>query len=61
MLITDIPYLFIRLYAIFGVRNHDYTSYFLVLKNIVIITLQTTDVWINFNKPTKNHEEIVFV
>ncbi|CAF4121156.1 unnamed protein product, partial [Adineta steineri] len=53
MIITDIPYLIIRLYAIFGVRKHDYTSYFLVSKNIVIIILQTADVWMAFNKTTK--------
>ncbi|CAF1509568.1 unnamed protein product [Adineta steineri] len=53
MIITDIPYLIIRLYAIFGVRKHDYTSYFLVFKNIVVITLQTADVWMAFNKTTK--------
>jgi hypothetical protein len=57
MIITDIPYLIIRLYAIFGIRNHDYTSYFLVFKNIVVITLQTADVWIVFDE-TKTKKKI---
>jgi hypothetical protein len=61
MIITDIPYLIIRLYAIVGVRNNDYTSYFLVFKNIVIITIQTADVWIAFNKTTRQKRKMTFV
>ena len=61
MIMTDIPYLIIRLYVILGMKNHDYTSYFLVLKNIVIIILQTSELWINFNKPTRNNREIVSI
>lgn len=52
MLISDVPCLIIRLYAIFGVKNHEYTSYFLLVKNLVVIILQTADVWTSFN-PTK--------
>jgi len=53
VIITDIPYLIFRIYAIFGVRNHDYTSYFLVFKNIVVIVFQTADVWVIFNETTR--------
>jgi hypothetical protein len=52
MIITDIPYLAVRLYVIFGVTKHDYTSYFLVSKNIMVIILQTADVWIAFHETT---------
>lgn len=61
MIITDIPYLIIRLYAIFGVKNHEYTSYFLVLKNIVIITLQTADVWITYQQTKKKNRQVTSV
>jgi hypothetical protein len=61
VIITDIPYLIIRLYAIFGVRNNDYTSYFLVFKNIVIITIQTADVWITFTETTRKKRNVTFV
>ncbi|CAF1275167.1 unnamed protein product [Adineta ricciae] len=44
ILTTDIPYLIVRLYAIFGIRNHDYTSYFLVFKNLVSILFQIADI-----------------
>jgi len=61
VIITDIPYLIIRLYAIFGIRNNDYTSYFLVFKNIVIITIQTADVWITFTETTRKKRKVTFV
>ncbi|CAF3432392.1 unnamed protein product [Rotaria socialis] len=38
--LMDIPFLVIRLYAIFGCGSHDYTSYFFVFKNILLILLQ---------------------
>ena len=50
MLIMDVPYLCVRLYAIFGVRKHDYTSYFLVLKNIFTIILTTTEIRKNLHE-----------
>jgi hypothetical protein len=60
-IVTDIPYLIIRLYAIFGIINHDYTSYFLVFKNIFVIILQTADVWITFNGTTKQKRNLTSV
>ncbi len=36
----DIPFLIVRMYAIFGCGKHDYTSYFFVFKNLVVILLQ---------------------
>lgn len=38
--LMDIPFLAVRLYAMLGCGKHDYTSYFFVFKNIVIILLQ---------------------
>ncbi|CAF1065528.1 unnamed protein product [Adineta ricciae] len=38
--LMDIPFLVVRLYAIFGCGKHDYTSYFFVFKNVVVILLQ---------------------
>ena len=38
----DLPYLIVRLYAIFGGGSHDYTSYFFLFKNILLILLQMT-------------------
>ncbi|CAF1078407.1 unnamed protein product [Rotaria sp. Silwood1] len=38
--LMDIPFLIVRLYAIFGCGSHDYTSYFFVFKNILLILLQ---------------------
>lgn len=38
--LMDIPFLVVRLYAIFGCGSHDYTSYFFVFKNILLILLQ---------------------
>ncbi|CAF2994041.1 unnamed protein product [Rotaria sp. Silwood2] len=50
VIIMDVPHLIVRLYAIIGVRQHDYTSYFLVFKNIFIIILQIADIWTVFSK-----------
>jgi hypothetical protein len=61
MIVTDVPYIIIRLYAIFGVKNHDYTSYFLVWKNIIVITLQTADVWVHFKESKKKKKHVTFV
>jgi hypothetical protein len=61
MLITDFPYLILRLYSIFGVQNRDYTSYFLVFKNIFIIILQTADVWTAFKETTRKKRNASFV
>jgi hypothetical protein len=61
MLITDIPYLIIRLYAIFVLQNHAYTSYFLMFKNVFIIILQTADVWKAFHQTIKKKKSIAFV
>ena len=36
----DVPFLIVRMYAIFGCGKHDYTSYFFVFKNLVVILLQ---------------------
>jgi hypothetical protein len=38
--IMDIPFLIVRIYAIFGCGQHDYTSYFFAFKNFVVILLQ---------------------
>lgn len=38
--LMDIPFLIVRIYAIFGCGKHDYTSYFFVFKNLVVILLQ---------------------
>jgi hypothetical protein len=38
--LMDIPFLIVRMYAIFGCGKHDYTSYFFVFKNILVILLQ---------------------
>jgi hypothetical protein len=38
--LMDIPFLIVRMYAIFGCGKHDYTSYFFVFKNLVVILLQ---------------------
>jgi hypothetical protein len=38
--LMDIPFFIVRMYAIFGCGKHDYTSYFFVFKNLVIILLQ---------------------
>lgn len=38
--LMDTPFLIVRLYTIFGCGKHDYTSYFFVFKNIVLILLQ---------------------
>ena len=38
--LMDVPFLVVRLYAIFGCGKHDYTSYFFVFKNILVILLQ---------------------
>ncbi|CAF1549070.1 unnamed protein product [Adineta steineri] len=38
--LMDLPFLIVRIYAIFGCGKHDYTSYFFVFKNIVVILLQ---------------------
>ncbi|UJR19891.1 hypothetical protein I4U23_023024 [Adineta vaga] len=54
IIIIDIPYLIVRLYAIFGVKKHDYTSYFLILKNIVSIGLQIANVWNAFRENKGN-------
>ena len=40
ILLADFPFLIVRLYAIFGCGKHDYTSYFFVLKNILLILMQ---------------------
>jgi hypothetical protein len=61
MIVTDIPYLIIRFYAIFGVKDHDYTSYFLVFKNIVVIILQTADVWITSNETSRKKRDMTSV
>ena len=61
MIIMDIPYIIIRLYVIFGIRNHEYTSYFLVFKNIIVIALQTTEVWVNFNETTRKRRVMTIV
>lgn len=56
VIIMDIPHLAVRLYAIIGVRQHDYSSYFLLFKNIFIIILQMAAFWSAFRKtnPGKN-------
>jgi hypothetical protein len=61
MLMTDIPYLITRIYSIFGVQNRDYTSYFLVFKNIFIILLQTADVWIAFHETIRKKKNVAIV
>lgn len=38
--LMDVPFLAVRLYAMLGCGKHDYTSYFFVFKNIVLILLQ---------------------
>ena len=38
--LMDVPFLIVRLYAIFGCGKHDYTSYFFVFKNMLVILLQ---------------------
>lgn len=38
--LMDIPFFIVRMYAIFGCGKHDYTSYFFVFKNLVVILLQ---------------------
>lgn len=38
--LMDIPFFVVRIYAIFGCGKHDYTSYFFVFKNLVVILLQ---------------------
>lgn len=38
--LMDVPFLAVRLYAILGCGKHDYTSYFFVFKNLVLIFLQ---------------------
>ena len=38
--LMDIPFITVRLYAILGCGKHDYTSYFFIFKNIVVILLQ---------------------
>ena len=38
--LMDVPFLIVRMYAIFGCGKHDYTSYFFVFKNLVVILLQ---------------------
>lgn len=38
--LMDIPFLIVRMYAIVGCGKHDYTSYFFVFKNLLIILLQ---------------------
>ena len=37
----DIPFLVVRLYAIFGCGSHDYTSYFFAFKNIKALKFKT--------------------
>ena len=48
VIFIDFPYILIRLYAIFGVGKHDYTSYFLVFKNVVVILFAIADLRIHF-------------
>ena len=50
VLLMDIPYLCIRVIAIFGIRKHDYTSYFLVLKNIFAIILESIEICRSYNE-----------
>ena len=38
--LMDIPFLVVRLYAIFATGKHDYTSYFFLFKNTLMILLQ---------------------
>ncbi|CAF5081062.1 unnamed protein product [Rotaria sp. Silwood1] len=57
VIIMDVPHLIVRLYAIIGVRQHDYSSYFLVFKNIFIIILQTAEVWTVFSKSSTNKKK----
>ena len=38
--LMDIPFFIVRIYAIFACGKHDYTSYFFLCKNLVLILLQ---------------------